>query len=68
MDVNPVEKNTEDDKLKLATEELIPVIAGGCTIDLLEGERTEEVKVLRDIGCELAAVRNKFVKEEQYLG
>ena len=75
---SPVENNTEDGKLKLASGELIPVIAGSCTIDLLEGERnlevqrglvgTEEVKVLRDTGCELAAVRKKYVKEEQYLG
>ena len=44
----------------------MPIIACGCTIDSLDGERNlnlqtgfvedTEVRVLRDTGCELAAV------------
>ena len=44
----------------------VPIIAGGCTIDSLDGARNlnlqtgfvgnNEVRVLRDTGCESAAV------------
>ncbi|XP_060603795.1 uncharacterized protein LOC132756686 [Ruditapes philippinarum] len=77
-DLNPLEKNTEDGKLKLASGETVPILAGACTIDLLEEERNLELKegfvgadavrVLRDTGCELASVKKKFVKEEQLTG
>ncbi|XP_053378778.1 uncharacterized protein LOC128548205 [Mercenaria mercenaria] len=75
---SPLKNNTEDGKLKLASGESVPILAGVCTIDSLKGERnlevqrgfvgTEEVKVLRDTGCESAAVRRDLVKEEQFLG
>ena len=38
MVVNPVENNTEDSKLNLASGEVIPVIAVICTVNLLDGE------------------------------
>ena len=55
----------------------MPIIDGGCTIDSLDGERNlnlqtalvgdTEVRVLRDTGCELAAVRKDLVSEDQML-
>jgi hypothetical protein len=54
----------------------VPVITSSCTIESL-GERqldlnlgyvgNQEVKVLRDTGCELAVVRKKLVEEDQML-
>ena len=65
----------DDGQLKLANGKSIPIISGGCTIEMVEGERQldlrkgfvgkREVKVLRDTGCELAAVRRELVKPEQ---
>ena len=53
----------------------MPIIAGGCTIDSLDGDRNlnlqtgfvgdTEVRVLRDTDCELAAVRKDLVSEDQ---
>ena len=67
----------KDGELHLANGQSVPVIASGCTIDTLEGERNlnlqygyvgdVEVKVLRDTGCELAAVRKDLVSENQML-
>ena len=57
----------QDGELQLANGQLVPIIAGECTIDSLDGERNlnlqtwfigdNEVRVLHDTGCELAAVR-----------
>jgi hypothetical protein len=64
-------------KLKLANGNSVPVITSSCTIESLEDERqrdlklgyvgNQEVKVLRDTGCELAVVRKKLVEEDQML-
>ena len=53
-------------ELQLANDQSVQLIAGGCTIDSLDGERNLNlqtgfvgdtgVRVLRDTGCELAAV------------
>ena len=53
----------------------MPFIAGGCTIESLDGERNlslqtgfvghTEVRVLHDTGYELAAVRKDLVSEDQ---
>ena len=67
----------QDGELQLANGQSVPIIAGGCTIDSLDGERNlnlqtgfvgdTEVRVLRDTGCELAAVRKDLVSEDQML-
>ncbi|XP_060590979.1 uncharacterized abhydrolase domain-containing protein DDB_G0269086-like [Ruditapes philippinarum] len=72
-----LEKEAEQGKLKLANGNSVPVITSSCTIESLEGERqldlklgyvgNQEVKVLRDTGCELAVVRKKLVEEDQML-
>ena len=55
----------------------MPIIAGGCTIYYLDGERNlklqtrcvgeTDVRVLRDTGCELAALRKDLVSDDQML-
>jgi hypothetical protein len=50
----------------------VPVITSSCTIESLEGERqldlkleyvgNQEVKILRNTGCELAVVKKKLVR------
>ena len=72
----PIEDNTVDGKLKLQNGESLPILSGGCTIEMLEGARnldlqsgyigTRQVTVLRDTGCELAAARKELVAEDQY--
>ena len=67
----------QDGELQLANGQSVPIIAGGCTIDSLDGERNlnlqtgfvgdTEVRVLRDTGCELAAVRKDLMSEDQML-
>ena len=65
------EKNTEDGSLKLSNGEKVPLISGVCTIQSLEvtdgyvGQH--KVRVLRDTGYELAAVRRELVKDDQML-
>ena len=61
-----VQKCIYDGELQLANGQSVPIIAGGCTIDSLDGERNlnlqtglvvdTEVSVLLDTGCESAAV------------
>ena len=61
-----VQECIQDWELQLANGQSLPIIAGGCTIDSLDGERNlnlltgfvgdTEVRVLRDTGCELASV------------
>ena len=61
----------------VANGQSVPIIAGGCTIDSLDAERNlnlqtgfvgdTEVRVLRDTGCELAAVRKNLVSEDQLI-
>jgi hypothetical protein len=73
-----VQENIEDGHLKLANGESLPMISSVCTVETLEGERNillkpgfvgdKPVKVLRDTGCELAAVRRELVSDDQYLG
>jgi hypothetical protein len=43
-DLKPLEKNTEDGKLKLASRETVSILPGACTIDLLEEKRNLELK------------------------
>ena len=72
-----VQECIQDGELQLANGQSVPIIAGGCTIDSLDGERNlnlqtgfvgdTEVRVLRDTGCELAAVRKNLVSEDQML-
>ena len=72
-----VQECIQDGELQLANGQSVPIIAGGCTIDSLDGERNlnlqtgfvgdTEVRVLRDTGCELAAVRKDLVSEDQML-
>ena len=75
---NPkIEECVEDGELKLANGSSVPVVSGVCTIESLGGERNlelktgyvgdTEVKVLRDTGCELAAVRKDLISEGQFL-
>ena len=66
----------QDGDWQLANGQSVPIIAGG-TIDSLDGERNLnlptgfvgviEVRVLRDTGCELAAVGKDLVSEDQML-
>jgi predicted DNA-binding protein (UPF0278 family) len=77
MKAGPVVDNTVKGCLKLQNGDSLPILSGGCTIEMLEGKRnldikkglvsTHEVNVLRDTGCELAAVRRELVKDEQFL-
>ena len=72
-----VQECIQDGELQLANGQSVPIIAGGCTIDSLDGERNlnlqtgfvgdTEVRLLRDTGCELAAVRKDLVSEDQML-
>ena len=67
----PFKQNIEDGKLKLANGDSVPVVSGLCTIENMEGARNlriehgffvdQQVKVLRDTGSELAAVRRNLV-------
>ncbi|XP_053388947.1 uncharacterized protein LOC123538510 [Mercenaria mercenaria] len=73
----PVKDNTRNGQLRLENGEVLPIFSCGCTIETMEGTRNldlrrgfvgdKEVKVLRDTGCESAAVRRDFVRPEQYL-
>jgi len=70
--------NEIDRRLKLENGESLSIISGVCTMEGLEGTNkldiqkgligTKAIKVLRDTGCELAAVRKELVKKEQFLG
>ena len=72
-----VQECIQDGELQLANGQSVPIIAGGCTIYSLDGERNfnlqtgvvgdTEVRVLRHTGCELAAVRKDFVSEVKML-
>ena len=75
---NPaVQECIQNGVLQLALGQSVPIIAGGCTIDFLDGEGNlnlqtgfvgdTEVRVLCDTGCELAAVRKDLVSEDQML-
>ena len=74
---SPCAENVENGKLKLENGESLPILSGGCTVDNLEGDRNltlvtgyvgdKEVRVLRDTGCELAAVRRDLIRENQLL-
>ena len=65
-----VQECIQDGKLQLANGQSVSIIAGGCTIDSLDGARNlnlqtgfvgdTEVRVLCDTGCELAAVRKTW--------
>lgn len=67
----------EDGQLKLANGCSVPVIASSCALDAVPGKRNldfksgyvvdKEVLVLRDTGCELAAVRTDLVLKQQML-
>ena len=77
MKDGPIKDNVRDGELRLEDGQSLPIIALGCTIDSLQGERNlnlrdgyvgeKPVKVLRDTGCELAAVRKDLVSEDQML-
>ncbi|XP_053390040.1 uncharacterized protein LOC128552971 [Mercenaria mercenaria] len=41
---SPLKNNTEDGILKLASGESVPILAGVCTIDMLQGERNLEIQ------------------------
>ena len=72
-----VKDNVRDEELHIQNGESLPIIASGCTIDSLQGERNlniqngyvgnKPVKVLKDTGCELAAVRKDLVSSDQML-
>ena len=72
-----VQECIQDRESQLANGQSVPIIARGCTIDSLDGEKNlnlqtgfvgdTEVRVLRDTGCELAAVRTDLVSEDQVL-
>ena len=72
-----IQENLVDGKLQLRNGQSVPVISSICTVETLGGERNIElrkgfvgdkgVKVLRDTGCEMAAVRRSLVKDEQLL-
>ena len=72
-----VQECIQDGELQLANAQLVPIVAGGCTIDSLDGGRNlnqqtglvgdTEARVLRDTGCELAAVQKDLVSEDQML-
>ena len=64
----------QDGEVQLANGQSVSIIAGGCTISSLDGERNlnlqtgcvgdTEVRMLRDTGCELAAGRKDLISED----
>lgn len=77
MQSESVEECTEKGRLKLANGETLRIISASCTIEILEGKRnldvqkgfvgSREVKVLRDTGCGMVAVRRDLVRKDQLL-
>ena len=72
-----VQECIQDGELQLANGQPVPIVAGGCTIDSLDGERNlnlqtvfvgdTEFRVLRNTGCELSAVRKNLVSGDKML-
>ena len=76
MTEGPIVDNTIEGRLQLKSGDSLPILSGGCTVETMAGTRNldiqrgyvgfKEVNVLRDTGCELAAVRKELVRKEQF--
>jgi len=69
-------ENIENDALKLANGDSVSIITNVCNTTQKKGEmpvvhglvNEQEVKCLRDTGCNGIVIKEKFVLEEQYTG